>query len=202
MKKTKFRGIFSGEKGQRVFNILYSVGASVVILGALFKILHFDGADVMLIIGMGTEALIFFLSAFDEQQMGSGESAPVVNTAAAAQPVAPVIAPAETPVVIPSVAPSVVTPAVNPDAMNGASEATDAYIRQLNELNQSIAKLQESLSHNIQGLNAIYELQLRDAGSQLDAVSKVHRETEQMTETIKQLNAVYTRMLEAMTAQR
>ena len=74
MKKPKVRGIFSGEKGQRIFNILYSIGASIVILGALFKILHTKGADIMLIIGMGTEAVIFFLSAFDEKQMGSGES--------------------------------------------------------------------------------------------------------------------------------
>ena len=74
MKKPKVRGIFSGEKGQRIFNILYSIGASIVILGALFKILHTAGADLMLIIGMGTEAVIFFLSAFDEKQMGSGES--------------------------------------------------------------------------------------------------------------------------------
>lgn len=74
MKKFRFRGFFSGARGQRVFNILYSIGASIVILGALFKILHFDVADIMLIIGMGTEAVIFFLSAFDEKTVGSGEA--------------------------------------------------------------------------------------------------------------------------------
>jgi gliding motility-associated protein GldL len=44
---------------------LYGWGASVVIIGALFKINHYYGADVMLIIGLGTEALIFFFSAFE-----------------------------------------------------------------------------------------------------------------------------------------
>ena len=44
---------------------LYGWGAAAVILGALFKILHFKGADIMLMIGMGTEALIFFFSAFE-----------------------------------------------------------------------------------------------------------------------------------------
>lgn len=73
MAKKRFSGFFSGARGQRIFNILYSIGASIVILGALFKLLHWTGADTMLIIGMGTEALIFFLSAFDEKQMGSGE---------------------------------------------------------------------------------------------------------------------------------
>lgn len=44
---------------------LYGWGASVVILGALFKINHYPGANEMLIIGLGTEAIIFFFSAFE-----------------------------------------------------------------------------------------------------------------------------------------
>ena len=44
---------------------LYGWGASVVILGALFKILHLPGANIMLILGMGIESLIFFFSAFE-----------------------------------------------------------------------------------------------------------------------------------------
>jgi gliding motility-associated protein GldL len=43
---------------------VYGIGASIVIVGALFKIQHWKGADVMLIVGLGTEALIFALSAF------------------------------------------------------------------------------------------------------------------------------------------
>ncbi|MDR0789248.1 MAG: gliding motility protein GldL [Bacteroidales bacterium] len=44
---------------------LYGVGASIVIIGALFKIQHWPGADITLIIGMGIESLIFFISAFE-----------------------------------------------------------------------------------------------------------------------------------------
>ena len=44
---------------------LYGIGAAVVILGALFKILHLPGANLMLIAGMGTEAIIFVFSAFE-----------------------------------------------------------------------------------------------------------------------------------------
>jgi gliding motility-associated protein GldL len=44
---------------------LYGIGASVVILGALFKINHYDGADIMLLVGLSTEAIIFFFSAFE-----------------------------------------------------------------------------------------------------------------------------------------
>ena len=43
---------------------IYGIGAAVVIVGALFKILHWEGANLMLMVGLGTEAVIFFLSAF------------------------------------------------------------------------------------------------------------------------------------------
>ena len=44
---------------------LYGIGASVVIVGAMFKILHLPGGTSMLGIGLSTEAVIFFLSAFE-----------------------------------------------------------------------------------------------------------------------------------------
>ena len=44
---------------------IYGIGASIVILGALFKINHYPGADLMLVIGLTTEAIIFFFSAFE-----------------------------------------------------------------------------------------------------------------------------------------
>lgn len=44
---------------------VYGWGASIVIVGALFKLEHYKGASAMLIIGLGTEAIIFFLSAFE-----------------------------------------------------------------------------------------------------------------------------------------
>jgi len=53
-------------KGYKQFMAkLYGWGASVVILGALFKINHYPGADYLLIVGLGTEACIFFFSAFE-----------------------------------------------------------------------------------------------------------------------------------------
>ena len=45
---------------------LYGIGASVVIIGALFKIVHITGANEMLFVGLMTEALIFFFSAFEQ----------------------------------------------------------------------------------------------------------------------------------------
>lgn len=51
--------------GQTFLNYAYSWGASIVILGALFKITHLPGGNFFLFVGMGTEVVVFFLSAFD-----------------------------------------------------------------------------------------------------------------------------------------
>ena len=51
--------------GQTFLNYAYSWGAAIVILGALFKLTHIQGGNIMLFIGMGTEVIVFFLAAFD-----------------------------------------------------------------------------------------------------------------------------------------
>lgn len=63
--KAKYKTIMTWEGGQRLFNFAYSVGAAIVIWGALFKILHLPGGNTLLCIGMGTEVLMFILTAFD-----------------------------------------------------------------------------------------------------------------------------------------
>lgn len=52
--------------GKRFFNIAYSVGASIVIIGAMAKILHWRFGDELLMIGMITEAIVFLISAFEK----------------------------------------------------------------------------------------------------------------------------------------
>ena len=70
-KYSKFNIIYHLQKwmdsvpGQTFLNYAYSWGASIVIAGTLFKLTHLPGANLMLFIGMGTEVLVFFLSAFD-----------------------------------------------------------------------------------------------------------------------------------------
>ncbi len=63
--KSGIAAFISSEKGQRFFNFAYSIGAAIVIWGALFKILHLPGGNMLLSIGMGTEVLMFVLTAFD-----------------------------------------------------------------------------------------------------------------------------------------
>ena len=62
---TKMQHWMDSVPGQTFLNYAYSWGASVVILGALFKLTHLPGGNLMLFLGMGTEAFVFFLAAFD-----------------------------------------------------------------------------------------------------------------------------------------
>lgn len=86
--------------GQTFLNYAYSWGASIVILGTLFKLTHLPGANFFLFLGMGTEVFVFFISAFDRPfdkttdgmdldiHMEEGEDAPAVG----ASNVAPAVA--------------------------------------------------------------------------------------------------------------
>ncbi len=61
-------GLFSFTETKYYKNFMakvYGIGAAIVLIGALFKINHYTGADLMLIVGLGTEAIIFFFSAFE-----------------------------------------------------------------------------------------------------------------------------------------
>ncbi|WP_234347317.1 gliding motility protein GldL [Parabacteroides bouchesdurhonensis] len=63
--KNRLEMFLSSEKGKRVLNFLYSWGASIVILGALFKLLHVPYANQILFVAMITESIVFFISAFE-----------------------------------------------------------------------------------------------------------------------------------------
>jgi gliding motility-associated protein GldL len=65
VERKKSSSFFYSDGFRKGTAMLYGIGASIVILGALFKILHWPFANEMLIVGMGTEALIFFVSAFE-----------------------------------------------------------------------------------------------------------------------------------------
>lgn len=62
MKLTRFMDSY---RGKVIFNFLYGFGASLVVLGLMFKLLHFGGANYMLFVGLTTEAIIFAISAFE-----------------------------------------------------------------------------------------------------------------------------------------
>ncbi len=234
MKKRNIRGFFVGERGQRLFNYAYSIGASIVILGALFKLLHAPMADFILIVGMGTEAIIFFLSAFDEPakdykwekvypelDIPNEEEAAIARlerikeggNTASANPVAASNGPTGNvtiigggaPVAAASVAPvngssaASAVPTIAPFNVNteDVNDATQKYVEQL----KSISEQMTALNRSVQGLDAIYEVQLKSVSSQLGSVEQVSQQTQQLVQNLQQLNEVYGRMIKAMTSQ-
>lgn len=61
----RIQDFISSYKGKVFMNYVYNWGAAVVIAGTLFKLTHLPGANLMIWIGMGTEVLVFFISAFE-----------------------------------------------------------------------------------------------------------------------------------------
>ncbi len=252
--------------GQTFLNYAYSWGASIVILGTLFKLTHLPGANLMLFFGMGTEVVVFFLSAFDrpfdktadgmdlpshvtkehlegtdvnaEQptkiRVAAVQQPPVVGVqqqqaAAVRQPVAGVQQPtvvvsanASTPTGAVSAAHAhanaQTTPAAN--AAQGSPlladievvEATSRYIDELNKLTETLEKVSqqsarltrdseemENLNRTLTGITKVYEMQLKGASQQIGTIDQINDQSRRMAQQIEQLNAIYARMIEAMT---
>lgn len=243
--------------GKTFMNYAYSWGAAVVVLGALFKITHLPGSNLMLFIGMGTEVFVFFISGFD-RPFDAGLQREIADAEAedgvAASAVAGGGVVGGGTVIIAGGGPAVVgggytgggavpageavvtegndSPAVGggaPVVLGGGGgyvggpvggqpfttemeEATAKYVEQLQQLTETLEKVSKQaelmtgeteemavMNRNITGINAMYELQFRTVSAQMATIDQINEENRKMVKRIEELNAVYTRMLEAMT---
>ena len=223
----KLQDFMASYRGKVIMNYAYSWGAAIVIAGTLFKLTHLPGANLMLWIGMGTEVLVFFISAFDlpRRQTETATSGGIVvvgdgtigsaaignadgwandsykgQSSSSNQPVSVTVGANQ-------YSPGTPAPAFTPEM----EETTQAYIAQLKEMTEMLSRFTaqaESLSHdaeqmsalnrNLAGINAIYEMQLRSASTQINTIDQVHEQTRKMARQIEELNAVYARMLQAV----
>lgn len=77
------QGWMDSVQGLTFMNYAYSIGAAIVVLGTLFKLTHLPGANFFLFMGMGTEVIVFVLSAFDRPfKITNGEQTDTALTAA------------------------------------------------------------------------------------------------------------------------
>lgn len=243
--------------GQTFLNYAYSWGASIVILGTLFKLTHLPGANFFLFLGMGTEVVVFFLSAFDrpfdktadgmDLEIHPGmetESATVVNGESAHAVVSggggtviingsgmvgggtikgsDMVAAKESGMVAAQVDGAIAEPdgqqhgavALTTGAPAGVAEATGNYIDELNELTEVLKKVSEqskrltadseemeNLNRTLTGISRVYEMQLKSASSQMGTIDEINEQTRHMARQIAELNAIYARMIEAMSVQ-
>ena len=210
---TKIQDYLDSPKGRILLNYLYSWGAAVVILGALFKLTHIKGANLMLFIGMGTEVLVFFISGFEKPYIpNQGEEdeddyeAPrvrgniIINGAVQQQP--DVQQPVQAPVA---------ADASSPLNIGGVENITQDYIARVHDLTLKMEQMCrhsekmeqsseeiEQLSRNLISINTFYEMHLKSASTQMENIEKVNEQTRQMVAQIEELNRVYARMVEAM----
>lgn len=103
-------------------------------------------------------------------------------------------------------------PAVTPETAQAMEQATSTYVDRLNELNDLLLKIgavserlsidsqeMENLNRTLTGIARVYEMQLKSASQQITTQDEINAETRKMAEEIKELNAVYARMINAMT---
>ena len=216
--------------GQTFLNYAYSWGAAIVVLGALFKLVHVEGADFWLILGRGTEVVVFFLSAFDRpfdkttdgmelpthvteeylarKDEDTSPAAPVVTASVQAKPApAPVVTATETVAATAQVA-QVSLPTADPEM----AEAQQNYVDELKKLTEVLGKVgeqstrltrdseeMENLNRTLTGITKVYEMQLKSASQQIGTIDQINEQSRLLARHIEQLNAIYARMIEAMT---
>lgn len=204
--------------GQTFLNYAYSWGASIVILGTLFKLTHLPGANLMLFIGMGTEVIVFFLSAFDRpfDKTADGMELPTHVPGVFDEQSEVSVSKEETShehvkeLYVGSEEPT--QKLVLPTHSKKLDDAQEQYIQELNSLAETLHKMNEqssrlisnaeeieNLNRTLTGISRVYEMQLKGASQQMGTIDKINEQTKMMAEQIEQLNNVYARMIEAMT---
>ena len=206
--------------GQTFLNYAYSWGASIVILGTLFKLTHLPGANFFLFLGMGTEVFVFFISAFDRpfDKTTDGMELDIHTDMAAPAAGAPVvdseaIAAVSSSVISVSGGSTVPASSVLPQMTPELEAATANYVEELKRLTEMLSRVSEqtdklahdseemeNLNRTLTGICKVYELQLKSASSQIGTIDDINEQTRKMAAQIADLNKIYARMIEAMTA--
>lgn len=191
--------------GQVFMNYSYSWGASVVILGALFKLTHIQGANVMLWIGMIVEAVVFFISGFEKtyDKVPRKEGAEVAGgqtvLVAGGSPLPEGAEIPEGPIVIGSGAPIVAGAAPNgnidPEALK-AGTGLSAAAANLAAAGQAAAQAQLALEQIKNGGPAIDPNQIKatDPAAIEEAVKNYAEELTELTEVLGRVKAQAARM--------
>ena len=193
---------------------LYGWGAALVIIGALFKIEHLPGASLMLILGLSTEAIIFFFSAFEKPPVETDWSLVYPELAHMEDPNA-AKRPAQ------QLDDALAKAKIDNELIESLNEGLRSFgdsARQLNETVTAAAGISEYNSQiqegvkNMNALNSLYELQLQTSNHQMEATTlflqnlqssvddskRFQEQVSSLADNLEQLNKVYGNMLTAM----
>ena len=193
---------------------LYGWGAALVILGALFKIEHYPGAGIMLAVGLGTEAIIFFFSAFEKPHVEPDWSLVYPELAHMQDPNA-AKRPAQ------QLDDALAKAKIDNELIESLNEGLRSFGESAKQLNETVsaasgiseynAQIQEGVK-NMNAMNSLYELQLQTSSQQMEATSlflqnlqssvddskRFQEQVSSLADNLEQLNKVYGDMLTAM----
>lgn len=201
---------------KKVMNFAYGMGAAVVIVGALFKIQHWAGASIMLIIGLGVEAFIFALSAFDpvDKELDWSLVYPELAGGDAKKKDKK-----ETPADAQGLLSQKLDNLLKEAKIDGAlMESLGSSIKNFESAAKGISPTVDSIASQkkyseemsmaaaqMESLNSLYKVQLESAARNADAnkeiadnAAKLKDQMQAMTQNIASLNNVYGGMLSAM----
>lgn len=157
--------------GQTFMNYAYSWGAAVVILGTLFKLTHLPGANLMLFIGMGTEVVVFFISAFDRPFDKTTDGMELEHDNMSYE---------EKKVLL----------------ERKHNECSERY-KQAQQMSINLPNNKES-EEILSSLHEIYEGQLSKAKAQFKTMENIDLQLAAMSKNLENLNMVYNRMVDAI----
>lgn len=175
----------SSYTGRRFLNMAYSWGAAVVILGAMFKILHISYGNILLMVGMIVEAMVFLISGFDNSSDDSYDSA---SGETEGKTVTLVKESPQSNIFTPEYSEKMAVAAQNMGdfskimtSINEVSLSLLASYKQIADStevvlqdNSSFAGNIKNLNTNVSGLNEIYESQLQSIEDQISTIKYIN----------------------------
>jgi len=197
-----------------VMPYLYGWGASLVILGALFKILHLKFANEMLMIGMGTEALIFFMSAFEKapKQYNWERAYPGIldtedgDSGSVMQQLDKMLEHADVDSkTIKNLGDGMKKLSQSASGLGDVADGTKKYNTQMLTASQSLEKINDLYMEQIKSSEEQFmatKKMTSNLTSSLDHTHRLHVELSSLSENLNALNNVYGSMLNAMTNQK
>ncbi|MDQ2657265.1 MAG: gliding motility protein GldL [Bacteroidota bacterium] len=203
---SKKKGGFTELLYKTIMPKVYGIGAAVVIIGALFKILHLTGADEMLMIGLGTEAIIFFLSAFEppHQEVDWSKVYPELAEEYEAPSVSPRITNKQggaslTQQLDVSLEKAKIGPELLESLGKGMNNLAESA-KKMNTLSDAAvatndyAKNVQSASRSLTEMNKSYDVAIKAVASMADAskdAGEYHSQVQKVTKNLAALNSVY-----------
>ncbi|MDN5204022.1 gliding motility protein GldL [Fulvivirgaceae bacterium BMA10] len=184
---------------------IYGIGAAVVIVGAMFKILHLPGADPMLVVGLTTEAIIFFFSAFEPKhfepdwskvypELGEDYDGPAPNRATQGSGNGSVTKKLDHMLESSKIGPELIDSlgkgmrniadsAQKMSNLSSAAVATDEYAKNVQNASRSLIDMNKSYASTVSAMSEM-------TSASKDA-KEYHSQVQSVTKNLSALNAVY-----------